>query len=283
MSKLKVLTYNVFLRPLGLLLRDGQGPRAERLVNYLNASDADVVVLNELLDDAVASPLLAGLRKRFPFQTSRVGEQAFQRRRGFRRRLKIHGGVAIVSRLPFDRHAECRFGARAIGDDKLADKGVVYVRLLHASGPVHLFGFHANAQRRGAKARGQQFQLLRSFVDVQQIGAHELVLMAGDFNVAPDSVEFVPMLQCLAAAPPLLLNREVPSFDSRNNSMARGPREHLDYVLWSQRHGVPVQANNETLRPVVAPWSQRPFYRDCTELSDHYPVLAEFELRRPSF
>ena len=66
-QQLKVLTWNVFLRPRAILWGDHQAARAQEMVKLLQAEDYDVVVLQEAFDQRSIRILTEGLRVDYPY------------------------------------------------------------------------------------------------------------------------------------------------------------------------------------------------------------------------
>jgi len=258
--------YNVFLRPPWPIFRDGQLARARRLAAPLLQRDHDAIALAEAFHPKARRILLDGLAAAYPHRTLRVGARA---------RRALCGGILVVSRWPIEAQAERLFDVAATFD-RVATKGVVYVRIRKGDRPVHVFATHVNAGTDTAAVRARQFATIRRFIDDCRIPSDEPVLLAGDLNVDPTSEEYPGMLAALGGGVPPMQGPRY-SFDPIRNSLATGRRrELLDYVLYSARHLAPAACSFEVTPPQTPPWRERWWQRQRRDLSDHYPVVGRF-------
>ena len=105
----------------------------------------------------------------------------------------------------------------------------------------HVFGTHTEAV--DPKIRLGHLQMLKRFVDEQQIPAGEPVLMGGDMNINSLKPEYRTMLSTLNATHPPLQGQEPLSCDSTKNGLNLlqpvAPSSLLDYILFSNRHQQP--------------------------------------------
>ena len=137
----------------------------------------------------------------------------------------LNSGVVIVSRHPIEHWDFVRF-ADAVGDDALADKGVVYAKINKKGHHVHVFSSHTQAWQEEAHiaCRAKQLAQMRDFITAQCIPKTEAVIICGDLNVNrfaadpptahqtlqrgpdsctnPDSREYAQMLKTLHAEDP---------------------------------------------------------------------------------
>ncbi|UVS78198.1 Sphingomyelinase C precursor [Actinokineospora sp. UTMC 2448] len=279
----KIATYNVFMLSRALYPNWGQSTRADLIDREGVLAGQDVVVLQELFDNAAGDRLLANLADTYPHRTPTVGRS----RAGWDATTGAYGdttpedgGVAILSRWPIaerDQHVY----TTGCGADRLANKGFAYVRLASPAGPVHVIGTHMQAEdpacADAAAVRATQRAEIAAFLAAEGIPADEPLYVAGDLNVIKDGPEYPAMLADLdAPAPPYTGHPH--SWDCADNSVCRGQygpeyaSEHLDYVLTLQGPLL----TNETRRVKSPVWTVTSWFRtySYTDFSDHYPVFG---------
>lgn len=296
---LRVMAYNVWLMPGILSSFNGKlspfAPhRARAIPSCLSTLDVDVVVFCEAFCSSSREILVAGMKENgFLYETRVVGAGA-----SMSSKKAIDGGCFAMSKYPIDNFQEMTFGSVASGDDRMADKGVVYFQLrVHETETVHVFGTHLQAWETSVAVatRRQQLKLLRKYVDSMKISSSDAVLIVGDLNVnkcaGDGGKEYAAMLKMLnAVEPELVPHSSAFSFDPLTNELAvdgpssSGETERLDYVLILDKFRAPLVSSSEVV-PLKAtsvwgvPQSGNGGDDDQDEklvdLSDHYPVLAE--------
>lgn len=286
---LKLTTYNVWMMPDKITTFANVSPkkceRAQLIPDAL--PDSDVVIFNEAFCHVARPILLEAMKdKGFYYETPVVGHLVGRARAKF-----LDGGVVLVSKYPIEKTDTMRFGGVCHGDDALADKGVVYARVLKHGRRVHVFASHTQAWTSAVavKTRQDQFRMMRHFMDEMAIPANEPVIVAGDFNVNQlldnENHECAQMLEILECDEPETSPDQTTnaSFDADNNPLAAdGPSsdgvcERLDFILTCQHHLKPTQACVQ-VHPIQAreKWHWEAKNKDFYDLSDHYPVTSEF-------
>lgn len=293
--QVSVIAYNVWMMPavvtaftqrfLKISLR--KKTRAKIIPNLLPS--VDVVILSEAFCLA-ATPILAQGFKAlgYKFETPPL-----QGHRGASERKPLHGGVVVYSRFPIEACKMVAFGPISCGDDAMADKGVMYVKIIKRGCPVHLFATHTQAwdTEPAKEVRLKQFRVIRDLIQSLHIPATEPVIIAGDLNVDryidDGGVEYDRMLNTLEADDPFVIQEpRTFSFDAVNNQLAQsGPSSDgscglLDYILTSSCHLKPTSSSVEIF-PVKSP---EPYtYQNTTyhDVSDHYPVIGHFTFDVP--
>ncbi|POM72462.1 Hypothetical protein PHPALM_10815, partial [Phytophthora palmivora] len=168
----------------------------------------------------------------------------------------IDGGCFAMSKYPLANCEEVTFGNVASGEDRYADKGVIYFQVRvpvqsnsgsEATEIVHVVGTHLQAWETpiAVSTRNSQLALMRKFVDSLNLPKDEPVIFAGDMNVnkhadgaqAPDG-EYTAMLDLLSVHDPKLQEKSAMySFDPHSNNLAvdgpssGGITERLDYIM----------------------------------------------------
>ncbi len=301
-KELKVLSWNVYLLPGGGTNREG---RTAGIINSINSSGADVVVLSEMFSNRFSNMILAGTSKVFQFRTRVLGRNG-----GWE-----DGGVVILSRFPMEMTREYIFDASAF-EDRLSNKGVMYTAVRKTIGDVssrfHIFATHTQADASlearlaGARSgnnliseavRREQFSELAQFIDDQNIDETELVIITGDLNVDfYDSAEYSRMLQRLDADGPDIrqlgvaprnvidpssgqaspLIKYPTTYSSTDNSILEdsgGYELFLDYALYSRSHRLPALAASRVRR-----FSSQAI----GDFSDHFAVFSTFHIENNS-
>ncbi|HLX52682.1 MAG TPA: sphingomyelin phosphodiesterase, partial [Aquella sp.] len=317
-KELTILQYNIQQRPI-----PGEGLdynltlihslRSKLSTYYLPPAikqfDADVVTVNEAFTAALRPLLVAEMKKiGYPYSTRVLGDKGG---------ALWSGGVMVFSKYQFIIKAEHLFTNYA-SDDKNADKGVLYVQI-NKNGKMkyNIFATHTNAsydfkgrtrlptEDEGRIARSGtyegpeedkqsgQFKEIREFIKSKNIPSTEPVIIVGDLNVDmlseknQDHSEYTQMLNILHAVHPQItgipytLNSEANEWASSDD----GPKQYLDYALYSKDHLIPKFSFNQA----ICLKSDRRYYNadKCSkskneikksleksrrDLSDHFPV-----------
>lgn len=292
--QLRMMVYNVWLMPSILSsFNDKLSPsathRARAIPSCLAPLDVDVVVFCEAFCSTSRELLVAGMKEQgFLYETKVVGAGA-----SMSSKKVIDGGCFVMSKYPIENFQEMTFGSVASGDDRMADKGVVYCQIrVKNTESVHLFATHLQAWDTplAVATRTNQLKLLREYIDAMQIPETDAVLVAGDLNVnkcgSDGKQEYTAMLESLSAAEPkLVAHSSVFSFDPLTNELAvdgpssSGETERLDYVLVVENHRAPHVSSTEVIQlKATSEWQVPRGTREekLVDLSDHYPVVGEF-------
>jgi endonuclease/exonuclease/phosphatase family metal-dependent hydrolase len=256
-SELSVLTYNIYMRWPTWIFRNDHDWRAGRIPQYVRGYD--VVVLQEAFADEQRNLMLEALQEEYPYHTRPLGENEY---------FSHNGGVMILSRWPIADEANRVFEGCA-GSDCMVKKGVVHAVIQREGERVHVFGLHLQAQKEYSAERVAQFAQVQEFIESRDLAADELVLVAGDFNVDFYSDELDGEFTGLTTE----LGLELPqgdlkaSYDKATNTYTdENVSERLDYIFYSNRHHIPLEASNTVLQ----------FKVDGIDLSDHHPVRGDF-------
>ena len=185
----------------------------------------------------------------------------------------------------------------------IADKGVLYAKVIKNNQPVHIFNLHANSDSVGDyhDVRVKQFEIVNKFIESKDIPTSELVLIGGDMNEDKDCRMFTcdrqancedqsyynEMLTTLSAGEvevetgdtnPWTYNTEENAF---LKSLYEGEEcsQHqylLDYIFYSNKHQKPGESS---VCRVLNPLSE-----DGKDLSDHFPLdcVIDFSTTEPA-
>ncbi|KAL4171814.1 hypothetical protein KRP22_006992 [Phytophthora ramorum] len=303
--KLRVMIYNVWLLPslvssFNEKISPWASQRASAIPRCLAPLDVDVVIFCEAFCSSAREKLVCGMKSQgFIYETKVVGDASL-----LGTKKAIDGGCFAMSKYPLTNCEEVTFGSVASGEDRYADKGVVYFQVrmpvqssngTDSTQTVHVVGTHLQAWETpiAVATRNCQLMRMREFVDSLCLPKHEPVIFAGDMNVnkhadgaqAPDG-EYTAMLDLLGVhEPELHAKSPIYSFDPHTNSLAvdgpssGGVTERLDYVMVERNHRQPVAASTEIVQlKATRHWAQPRGASDevLVDLSDHYPVVADF-------
>ncbi|KAJ8530352.1 hypothetical protein ON010_g14560 [Phytophthora cinnamomi] len=272
--KLRVMVYNVWLLPsfvssFNEKISPWASQRASAIPRCLAPLDVDVVIFCEAFCSTSREKLVCGMKSQgYIYETKVVGDVSL-----LGSKKAIDGGCFAMSKYPLGRSEELTFGSIASGEDRYADKGIIYFQVrmpvTTSSGSettqtVHVVGTHLQAWETpvAVATRNCQLMLMREFVDSLGLPKDEPVIFAGDMNVnkhadgaqAPEG-EYTAMLDLLGVHEPEL-HGESPlySFDPHTNSLAvdgpssGGITERLDYIMVERSHRQPVAASTEIVQ-----------------------------------
>lgn len=296
-SSLQIVTYNTFLRP-HIVQNDAQVQRARLIPKMLASFHADVLCLQECWSKFAVYNLVYELRQQ--------GYPYIARTKKLKKFKVLHAGLMICSKHPIVEVQFVPFSSCS-GPDCLATKGFLYACVRHpVLGNIHVFNIHlqfVTATRvqpydaNKLRVQAQQLQMWKTFLTQKQLPPDELVVLGGDWNFdnVNNEQEFQTLLQWLQVTLPPLVGDQKTSVDPvQNNLVGRGnearkygcaevlytgancyccPSRWVDFVVYSNNHKQPSEAVT-TIVPVTAPPFATRWMAECTQLSDHYPVVA---------
>ncbi len=256
---LKVTTWNVFLRPA--IMADQQMKRVDSISAWLQQSNSDILVLQEVFHRRARKKLIASLEGTFPYHFG-PGKGGL---------IKTNSGVMIFCRDTITNTVIKRF-RYATGSDQLAYKSGVSGEIEFKDKRVQIVGTHLQAGDgdKRHKIRMSQQKTLQSMLKDNSDSSYVQIL-AGDFNTKRSSYYYGQMLEILDS------KTVDPSSDLRysaNNSKnplfkTNGKPELIDFVLLQQQSKAKISQIQ-----IVSPqalWSQKTKF-----LSDHNAIIATF-------
>lgn len=293
-ENLKLATWNAMLLPQTLYPNYGQMRRVELMAASGVAQDQDVMVFQELQDNAASDKLLALLKPRFPYQTPVIGrtQQGWDGTEGWNAWKPEDGGVAIVSRWPIVEQRQYLFQTPGCSWDGQALKGFAYAKINAGGRVFHVIGTHLQSEDSGCANHGDvavrqaQLRELANWVKARHLPPEETVIVAGDMNIDRNKTsEYRALLDILQASEPRYAGMPH-SFDTAGNGIALeryGARtgdapEYLDYILLLRGHRQPAVWHNQALDAPAPQWTVQSALAKQTyayaDFSDHYPVQA---------
>lgn len=190
-KEIKVLTYNIFLRP-PLIKNNENDWKDERLADFVNhLVNFDVICLQEMFGTFTS-------RKQMFIRAATLAGFFFFVDTGspsFSSKYLTDGGLLILSRFPIEDISYFPFPYGVISDS-IAEKGIIYAKIKIQNSYLHLFTTHLQASYFGSseenfvisfETRMQQIKyvnyfmidILKNFYDKNK----DKILLVGDFNV----------------------------------------------------------------------------------------------------
>lgn len=290
---LKLLTWNIhFLRPICLFsLCDDYDREAWEIAAFTDQNDIDIAMFQEAFHNPGEANLKAQLRARGYIHETHVPNGEC---RNIDLGLCKNSGVFISSKWPIidvdqwfygyqDDYGDWEPLCAANVNDCWASKGVIAARIMFGDKSLVVANTHLDAggEFNDIQVRKKQLQQMADFV-YGFAKPQELVFFGGDFNVHhPDvgngdpAAEYPNMLETLNAIPGFDLGGFPPvattppkyEIDISNPSdiQVTSTGELLDYIMLSldDNHPLPDQVIDYAVT--------------SNEVSDHYPVVAEFD------
>jgi endonuclease/exonuclease/phosphatase family metal-dependent hydrolase len=258
MDSLKVMSWNVFLRPG--ILSDGQMDRVSDIGGYLIRHGGDVIVLQEVFHKRARKRLLQKLDGCYDYHTS-IGPRSF---------FGVSSGVMIFSKHPIIEEKFVSY-SKSKGADGLAKKGAVLATIRIGKQDVHIVGTHLQAGASSAAKRVQKSQLTELANAVNFIEDSSIVIFAGDFNITPDEKLFAYLSSSLEVELPDLS----PPFSATANFVgqdlfpAEGEPVWIDYVF----------LKTTTRAKQKSTWIEDWFSKNLERFSDHDMIYSVFEIK----
>lgn len=226
--------------------------RRDGVIEALHALDADVIGLQEVLQDLPGLPnqaetiadALGGYSVHF-VSTDPVGQP---------RRY----GNAILSRLPIIAVDETRL--RPLDDSRTA----AHVRVEFGGRPVDIYNTHLHWREEGGAIRAEQIADLLAFIDRRSDAP---VILMGDMNAIVAWPEFAPLLARFGDAW-RIANPSAPEPTTLNPKNHEAQRR-IDHILVESEHFQPLETRLFATEPNAAGVSP----------SDHFGVVSRLRVR----
>ena len=170
---LKILSYNIQLCPTFVITQDNN-KRAILISEYIgrNFSSLDIITFCEAFDAHSRNILLNGLiRYGFLYSSEVLDTDNFF----------YNGGVIIVSKHPII-NTNFHIFKNSSGSDSLSNKGIVYSRILVELEYVNIFTTHLQAWEMSSEVRNKQIVELTDFIKYYNFDIKDIVIVTGDFN-----------------------------------------------------------------------------------------------------
>lgn len=260
---LEIASWNVFLRPS--ILNDGQMERVDSISAYMDKSNADILVLQEVFHRKARNKMVKDLSKNYPHHTS-VGPTTI---------WGVNSGVMIFSKRKIDSEKRISF-REGKGSDRIARKGAVAATLHIRQHKIHIIGTHMQAG--GGKKREdiRKRQLKRIKKLTQQLDSSGIFIFAGDFNIRKDSRMFQSLqdsLDCNTLLPDGIIQSTC-SFPDEDDVDAKSTGKWIDFIL--------IREKKEKVKQEKV-WIDEPKAKirgKQVRISDHNPIFSRIILKR---
>ncbi len=275
-TELKILTWNVNLLPFVYApftwrCRTKQFKRIKWISEYLNESDIDIVVFQEVFTPIMTKKLRKKLEEIYPYQV---------RSKNKKWTTKPGDGVLIVSRVPIEQ-IDHIFYTESYDYDGLANKGCVMVSGNKDGIPFQLTGTHLQSinHREAHVVRVTQARQIREQLLDKHYKKGVPQFVVGDLNVRksiPDWYEEIMLILDGAETPPN--DDRMYTFDNNNYWLKKHPERHddvfLDYILLRDNGSKTQVQTMEIIRKT------KRIKGTNYDYADHYGLLATVKLRK---
>ena len=262
---IKIVSWNIKMVPkvLGLLTKSArkkQKERTPRIIQYLNNSNFDVVILQELFDQSISKKFYQDLSINYPYILSPIKE-------GFT--VKMTSGVMILSKYPYELMAHEIFNVSK-KTDNLAQKACSLIKININGKKILIGGTHLDS--RNEESRLLQSKLTKEKIIAPFINDTVPMFLAGDFNVNNPSHSYDSLAR-LFNLENYQLNDDRPyTFDEFNSWNEKGYKSWIDFIFYQKTKKVEV-VDQYILRPVMT------YKKTKMDLSDHYQIVLKAVIR----
>ncbi|NUM34917.1 MAG: sphingomyelin phosphodiesterase [Candidatus Brocadiae bacterium] len=258
-EEVKILAYNVFLRP-GLVGKDDY--KSERFAELVEAvRPYDIIGLSEVFDDELRDKWKNRLRNTHPYaidppESSNIFYQ--------------DGGITFFSRYPVSFYKKMIYKA-STGWDAYSEKGAIFARITLPDGrTIEVVLSHTQADEKNFDVRKKQFNELQSFI--QKYNTSVPLFIIGDLNVIGDKDQQYPDMMARLGNPidAYRSTHTDPGYTyyKENPFCGSGSMERLDYIL--MQHG----AMNMWKKAAVNRFPMAHPVGKAKYMSDHFAVEA---------
>lgn len=248
---------------LGLLTKSArkkQKDRAPRIIQYLNNTNFDVVILQELFDQSITKKFCQDLSINYPYILSPIKE-------GFT--VKMTSGVMILSKYPYELIAHEIFNVSK-KTDNLAQKACSLIKVNINGKNILIGGTHLDS--RNEESRILQSKLTKERIITPFINDTIPMFLAGDFNVNNPSNGYDSLAR-LFNLENYQLNDDRPyTFDEFNSWNEKGYKSWIDFIFYQKTKKIEV-LDQYILRPVMT------YKKTKMDLSDHYQIVLKAVIR----
>ena len=262
---IKIVSWNIKMvpRPIALFAKSArkkQKDRAPKIIQYLNNSNFDIVILQELFDQSITKKFSKDLSNKYPFILSPIKE-------GFT--VKMTSGVMILSKYPYELVAHEIFNVSK-KTDNAAQKACSLIKVNINGKKILIGGTHLDS--RNEESRILQSKLTKERIIAPFINDTVPMFLAGDFNVNNPSPSY-DSLSTLFDLENYQLNDDRPyTFDEFNSWNEKGYKAWIDFIFYQDSDKIEV-LDQYILRPVMT------YKKTKMDLSDHYQIVLKAVIR----
>lgn len=241
--------------------------RAKLIAEKLVGSDYDVLVFQEAFTKKTREVLWGILKESYPYNAGPVNAKGSK--------MKLNGGVWILSKHPMDMLGEIQFKGGK-GADAFSRKGAMLVEVQKNGHSYQVMGTHLQAQESPKRDKIRMAQCQQIHDELLVVHAKDSIpqLLCGDFNVSKnDVVHYNEMLKILAAKDDSsTFSGPKHSYNWENNDLIEQEYEvtTLDYIMLKKRFK-PFAGIKRSVVVLTEKWADRKG-KPKKNLSDHHAV-----------
>ena len=242
--------------PFTKLVRKKQNIRAPKIVQYLNASDFDIVILQEVFDKSIKRQIAKGLIVNYPYQLAPIKD-------GFTWRLS--NGIMILSKHPIEFKKNIIFNTSE-KSDKAAQKSCALVEIKIGNKKILVGGTHLDSKSQAS--RFIQYEMTKNEILTPFLNDSIPLYLAGDFNTRKTHEDYEKMISSFQLECFPLDDERPYTFDEFNTWNESGSHSWIDFIFFnkSTKHQPYKQY---ILRPTLS------YMGTKMDLSDHYQIVLE--------
>ena len=243
-------------QPFTKLTRKKQSIRAPKIIQYLNAADFDLIVLQEVFDRSIQKEIAKGLIVNYPYQQLPIKE-------GFT--WKLSSGVMILSKYPIKFLKNVIFNTSK-KSDKAAQKSCVLVQVEIGSKTLLLGGTHLDSKSQ--ESRYLQYEMTKNEILTPYLNDSLPFYLAGDFNTSSSHEDYKKMISDFGLTSFSLDDERPYTYDEYNTWNETGVRSWIDFIFYNEnQHHQPFK--QYILRPTLS------FKGSKMDMADHYQIVLE--------
>lgn len=271
-GSLKILTWNVQMVPrVGAIfsssLRKMQEERTKWIIEHIEHSNHDIILLQECFDRGFIEELLNRLKNQYPFAILPIHSNWY----------KLSNGLLVLSKYKLDKVDHVFFN-RLSNVDFFTAKGAVLAKVILDTQYIYIVNTHLQAdydKKKYCKIRQEQLQsihsnLVKKYVD----SVKDKIIVAGDLNIEENihGTEYSALLHQYKWKDWVYDFFRSPSLSfDKGNYWNKDCKQscRLDYFL--------ANFTSQVFKICIEKPKKR-FGKDEIDLADHYGISADFSL-----
>ena len=260
-DSLTIVSWNIQMlpkvyQPFTKLTRKKQSIRAPKIIQYLNAADFDLIILQEVFDRSIQKEIAKDLIVNYPYQQIPIKE-------GFT--WKLSSGVMILSKHPMKFLKNLIFNTSK-KSDKAAQKSCVLVQVEIGNKTLLIGGTHLDSKSQ--ESRYMQYEMTKSEILNPYLNDSLPFYLAGDFNTSFSHEDYKKMITEFGLTNFPLDDDRPYTYDEYNTWNETGIRSWIDFIFYNEnQHHQPFK--QYILRPTLS------FKGSKMDMADHYQIVLE--------
>ncbi|MFL2585910.1 MAG: endonuclease/exonuclease/phosphatase family protein [Parvicellaceae bacterium] len=258
---IQIVSWNIqmlpdIFAPFSKRLRKKQKIRCPKIIQYLNASDFDIVILQEVFDKQRVNELEDGLKVIYPHILRPIKEGAS---------LKLSSGVMILSKYPTELIDHVIFGVSKKSDWG-AQKGCSLIKVKINNRSILVGGTHLDSK--SEVSRNMQYHITKEQIIKPYFNDSVPMFLAGDFNTIKSSKDYEKMITLFDLENYELDDERPYTFDEYNSWNSKGYKSWIDFIFYQKTEKIKITDQN-IFRPKMQ------YEKSTIDLADHYQIVLE--------